>query len=96
MLIANMFGTESPKEVVIVANETYTEIKSNILELQKNYNPHTVYLFKSMKEQSKLNQIAPWTETHITIDDKLTFYVCENFACKMPTTDINTAKKYLK
>ena len=49
-----------------------------------------------MKEQSKLNQIAPWTETHIPIDDKLTFYVCENFACKMPTADINTAKKYLK
>ena len=96
MLTANMFGTESPKEVVIVANETYPEIKSNILELQKSYNPHTVYLFKSMKEQSKLNQIAPWTETHIPIDDKLTFYVCENFACKMPTVDINTAKKYLK
>ena len=49
MLSANMFGTESPKEVVIVANETYSEIKSTILELQKNYNPHTVYLFKSMK-----------------------------------------------
>ena len=59
MLTANMFGTKSPKEVVIVANETHTEIKSNILELQKSYNPHTVYLFKSMKEQSKLNQIAP-------------------------------------
>jgi hypothetical protein len=96
MLTANMFGTESPKEVVIVANETYPEIKSTILELQKSYNPHTVYLFKSMKEQSKLNQIAPWTETHIPIDDKLTFYVCENFACKMPTVDINAAKKYLK
>ena len=96
MLSANMFGTESPKEVVIVANETYSEIKSTILELQKNYNPHTVYLFKSMKEQSKLNQIAPWTETHIPIGDKLTFYVCENFACKMPTIDIKTAKKYLK
>ena len=73
MLTANMFGTESPKEVVIVANETYPEIKSTILELQKSYNPHTVYLFKSMKEQSKLNQIAPWTETHIPIDDKVTF-----------------------
>ena len=96
MLSANMFGTESPKEVVIVANEKYPEIKSNILELQNSYNPHTVYLFKSMKEQSKLNQIAPWTETHIPIDDKLTFYVCENFACKMPTIDIKTAKKYLK
>ena len=35
MLSANMFGTESPKEVVIVANETYSEIKSTILELQK-------------------------------------------------------------
>ena len=96
MLTANMFGTEDPKEVVIVANETYLEIKSNILELQKSYNPHTVYLFKSMKKKSNLNQIAPWTETHIPIDDKLTFYVCENFACKMPTIDIKTAKKYLK
>ena len=85
-----------PTTIYVSEVENHSEIKSNILELQKSYNPHTVYLFKSMKEQSKLNQIAPWTETHITIDDKLTFYVCENFACKMPTTDINTAKKHLK
>ena len=96
MLTANMFGTKSPKEVVIVTNEKYPEIKSTILELQKNYNPHTVYIFKSMKEQSNINQIAPWTKTHIPIDDKLTFYVCKNFVCKMPAIDIKTAKKHLK
>ena len=49
-----------------------------------------------MNNDSGLDKIAPWTSMHDTIDDKITFYVCENFACKRPTTDVNTAIKYLQ
>ena len=70
--------------------------KNEIRELQHEYNPHSVFIFKSMKESSELDLLAPWTKTHHTSENKTTYFVCENFACKMPTTDIKTAIKSLK
>ena len=96
MLSAFMFGLESPKEVVIVAEQKDDKVKNEIIELQNEYNPHTVFIFKSMEENSKLDLLAPWTKTHHTLEGKTTYFVCENFACKMPTTDIKTAIKSLK
>ena len=91
MLSAYMFGLESPKEVVIVAEENDDSVKNKIMELRNEYNPHTVFIFKSMKESSELDLLAPWTKTHHTIDSEITYFICENFACKMPTIDIKTA-----
>ena len=91
MLSAYMFGLESPKEVVIVAEKNDDRVKNKIIELRNEYNPHTVFIFKSMKESSELDLLAPWTKTHHTIDSEITYFICENFACKMPTIDIKTA-----
>ena len=91
-----MFGLESPKEVVIVAEQKDDRVKNEIIELQNEYNPHTVFIFKSMEENSELELLAPWTKTHHTLEGKTTYFVCENFACKMPTTNIKTAIKSLK
>ena len=91
MLSAYMFGLESPKEVVIVAEENDNRVKNKIIELRNEYNPHTVFIFKSMKESSELDLLAPWTKTHNTIDGNITYLICENFACKVPTIDIKTA-----
>ena len=96
MLSAFMFGLESPKEVVIVAKQENDITKNEIMELQHEYNPHSVFIFKSMKESSELDLLAPWTKTHHTIEDKTTYFICENFACKMPTTNIKTAIDNLK
>ena len=95
MLSSYMFGVKSPKEVVIVGEKMNEEVNEKIRKLQSNYNPHTIFLFKSSNGDSELDRIAPWTTTHETIDNKTTYYVCENFACKRPTTDLKIALDYL-
>ena len=95
MLSSFMFGTKKPKEIVIVGKELNEEVIDKIKQLQSNYNPHTIYIFKSSNGDSDLDNIAPWTKTHHTINNKTTYYICENFSCKMPTTDIKTALNYL-
>ena len=49
-----------------------------------------------MNNVHELNKIAPWSIMHSTVDDKITFYICENFVCNKPTTNIETAIKYLQ
>ncbi|MEC1900744.1 hypothetical protein [Bacillus atrophaeus] len=39
--------------------------------------------------------IAPFAADYRIIDGKTTVYICENFACQQPTTDIEEAIKTL-
>ena len=46
-------------------------------------------------KMNQLNPIANWTNEHRPINDQTTFYVCEDFACKFPTTDLDQAFKLI-
>jgi Highly conserved protein containing a thioredoxin domain len=91
-----MFNTINPKEIVVVTKKKNPETISSVRKLQSIYNPHSIFILKDMNNVHELNKIAPWSIMHSTIDDKITFYICENFVCNKPTTDIETAIKYLQ
>ena len=95
MLTAFMFNMKKPKELVIIANGRNTKTNEYIRKIREVYSPNVVILFKDMSDPTELENIAPWTDTHSLIDEKLTFYFCENFSCKQPTTNIKTVLNYL-
>ena len=59
--------------------------------------PFTVVLFKDAEGVAAgITSIAPYTEDQIMIDDKTTAYVCENFSCRAPVTDIGELENIIK
>ena len=96
MLTSFMYGLDNPKEIVIVAKEKNAKTMSSIRKIQEVYNPNSIIIFKELKNRSELDNIAPWTTMHDTINDEITYYICENFSCRRPTTDIDIAIKYLQ
>ena len=95
MLTGFMFDLKDPKELVIVADGDAPEIQELIQQIRGNYSPNKVVLFKDMSDPDPLTEIASWTKAHSMMDGKPTFYVCENFSCKRPTTNIKTVLNYL-
>jgi hypothetical protein len=95
MLTAFMFDLKDPKEVVLVGNSNDPKTHEMIQALHENYSPNKIVLFKDTSNPDALSQIAPWTKDHVMVNGKPTFYVCENFACKQPTTNLDRAIKYL-
>ena len=95
MLTGFMFDLKDPKELVIVADGKTPETQDLIQQIRENYSPNKVVLFKDMSDPDPLTEIASWTKAHSMMDGKPTFYVCENFACKRPTTNIKTVLNYL-
>ena len=88
MLSGYMFNQNNTKELVIVA-EKMDEALSNILdEIQSVYSPNSVILLKTNTNKKLLSKIAPWTKNHEKKNNKITYYLCENFACKQPTTSL--------
>jgi len=55
----------------------------------KSFLPFTVVVFKDAEAvAADITSIVPYTEGQIMIEDKATAYVCENFACRAPVTDL--------
>ena len=96
MLSAFLFESDSPKEIVIVGSMQDPIAQQAIKRLQTEYHPGNVILFKDTNDKmNQLNSIANWTNEHRPINDQTTFYVCEDFACKFPTTDLDQAFKLI-
>ena len=95
MLTGFMFHSKNPKELVLVSDENNDEVKDMINKIQNIYSPNKVILLKTNSNSEKISKIAPWIENYHMKDKKMTYYLCENFSCKQPTTNIKTILNYL-
>ena len=95
MLTGFMFNQMNSRELVIVSDGINQDTKEAIRKIRSIYSPHMVVLLKDVSKASNLEKIAPWTKAHTLMDGKQTYYLCENFSCKRPTTNIKTILNYL-
>ena len=95
MLTGFMFDSKNPKELVLVSEKNNDEVKVIINTIQNIYAPNKVILLKTNSNSKKILKIAPWIKNYKMKNNKLTFYLCENFSCKQPTTNIKTILNYL-
>ena len=92
MLSAFLFDTNKSKEIVIVGNGKDDKTIEFINAIRSEYAPHKVLLLKDTSlNNNQLEQLANWTSTQYSIDEKPTAYICKNFACNQPTNDLKTA-----
>ena len=96
MVNAFLFNTDNPKEIVIVGSGKDSDTISAIEKIKSEYVPNKVIIFKDTDDElNKLSPLAKWTVTQETIDEKTTYYICQDFACKIPTTDLGLALKFI-
>lgn len=97
MLTAYIFANNSPKEIVIVGDGNSNKTIELINVIKSEYSPNKVIIFKDISDkQNQLSRIAEWTNEYRAIDNKPTVYICKNYTCNQPTTDINVVIKQLQ
>ncbi|MGD9678543.1 MAG: thioredoxin domain-containing protein [Vulcanibacillus sp.] len=77
----------SKKEVVILGKHSNQEFQKLISTIQESYSPNLSILVAESSEEFR--DIADFAIDYQMIDDQVTAYICENFTCKQPITDIN-------
>src|SRR5699024_1148804 len=81
---------ENPsKEVVIIGADSDANKSALLGALSEQFLPEVHVLTAEKAEE--FQNIAPFAAVYKQIDKQTTVYVCENFACQQPTTDINQA-----
>jgi uncharacterized protein YyaL (SSP411 family) len=96
-LSALNFAFGPSNEVVVAGKPEADDTKLMIRALRQNYSPHKVVLFRPSDSNSPdIVKLAGFTEFQTAIDGKATAYVCQNYACNAPTTDIEEMVKLLQ
>lgn len=83
------FGIGASYEVVVVGDPEKEDTKTMLRALNKDYSPNKVVLLKEPEGESAITSIAEFTKGQTQKDSKATAYVCLNYVCKLPTTDVD-------
>jgi len=91
LLIAVDFAVGPSYEVVITGDSRTSDTREMLKAVQQEFLPNKVVIFNPAETSlSGIKDIAPYVKNHFTVDGKATAYVCSNYKCKLPTTDVST------
>jgi uncharacterized protein YyaL (SSP411 family) len=90
LMLALDFAVGPSHEIVIVGNLQNQDTLQMAHNLRTLFVPNKVLLFRpSGQELPEISHIAEFSKNLTAIDGKATVYVCTNYMCKFPTTDLN-------
>ncbi len=96
MLCGLDFAIGPSYEVVIAGQQETSSTRAMIRAVWSTYLPNKVVLFRPTGAEKEIIHLAEYTKNHNPIDNKTTAYVCHDFTCKQPTTDIDQMLEYLE
>ena len=78
---------------VVCAEDTQAMIQA----IRSRYTPDAVVIFRpSDEEEPEITKVAGFTRDIVTIEGKATAYVCTNYACDIPVTDIDEMLRLMR
>ncbi|MDO8142013.1 MAG: thioredoxin domain-containing protein [Candidatus Brocadiales bacterium] len=93
-LCALDFALGTTREIVIAGESGSDDTKQILMEIRKRFLPGKVIILHPEKDKS-IEGIIGFVKEQKAMDGKATAYICENYACKAPTNDMNQIKKIL-
>ena len=90
LMVALEFALNPNYEVVIVGQPQGKDTQSMLAALRKPFLPQKVVLFRPTDHEAaaEVTGLAPFTLPMAAKNGQATAYVCQEFACKLPTTSI--------
>ena len=89
LLVALDFGIGPSYEVVIAGDSKAEDTRVMLEALRKQFLPNKVVLFRATENNAAdISHFAEYAKNHSSLNGKATAYVCLNYECRLPTTDV--------
>ncbi len=89
LMCALDFALGPSYEIVIAGKPGAEDAQTMLKALRSKFAPNKIVLFRADGDKDPaIARIAPFTKDQTALGGKATAYVCQNYACKAPTTDI--------
>jgi uncharacterized protein YyaL (SSP411 family) len=97
MLVGLGYSLSTPKQIILVGNKDAEDTRALLHSLQRRFVPNKIVLLvDSAESRRELSRYLPVIETMTQLDGRATAYVCENYACRLPTADVAQFAELLK
>ena len=96
LMVALEYALNPNYEVVIVGEPQKPDTRLMLAALRRPFIPEKIVLFRDKNTAKAITDIAPFTRSMATRNGQATAYVCQEFACRLPTTSIDQMLKNLK
>jgi len=81
-------------EIIIIEGKNKTETNKFINEIRNQYLPNTISIKISSKDEKKsIIELCSYLKNYEIIENKTTVYLCENYQCKKPITNLKNLKE---
>lgn len=96
-LMALDFGLGPSKEIVLAGESEDPRIHQMIKGIYQHFIPNKVVLLRPVtaQEAQEIISLAPFLEKQTALDTQATAYVCQNYVCQFPTTDLGKFEQLL-
>jgi uncharacterized protein YyaL (SSP411 family) len=82
------FAIGPASEVIIAGKMDHSDTQTLLRNLRKSFVPNKIVVFRpEIPAPPDIETIAPFVQSHSSINGRATAYVCTNFACSLPTND---------
>ncbi|MDE3180288.1 MAG: thioredoxin domain-containing protein [Acidobacteriota bacterium] len=96
-LTALDFALGPTLEVVISGDPAAEDTKAMMKALRAQYAPRKVVILRPAgANEDLIARIAPYTREQTPVNGQSTAYICQNFSCSLPTTDVGQMLSALK
>ena len=96
MVTTYSFSIDKPRQVVIVGRRQDESTQAMLREVYSRFLPGKVFLLVDRENGGDaLSRLNEFYGSLSMIDEKPTAYVCQDYVCQLPTTDIETVRKLL-
>jgi len=82
-------------DVVIVGEKDDPQTEEMIESFNKNFLPNLTIILKTSGNTEKIKKISPYTKDMVQVNDQPTCYICEEFSCHEPKTDVHEICQFL-
>lgn len=97
MLAAVDYQRKKPKQIIIAGSMEAPDTQRMLREVFSRYLPNKIVMVaEGGDKQKKLAELQPFIENISIRDGKATAYICEDFVCSLPTSDIPVMIKLLE
>jgi uncharacterized protein YyaL (SSP411 family) len=97
MLVAVENSLGKPRQIVIAGKKDSPETKALLKEVHRHFLPNTIVILADANEGQKyLGERNEAVRAMSLVKGKPAVYVCENFTCKAPVTDLKKLSDLLK
>jgi len=96
LAVALDFALDKPKQIIIAGKKDDAETQALLAQVSSRYLPNRILLLVDGGErQNELTSLLPFVKDMKMAAGKSTAYICENYVCQLPTSDLKVVSTLL-